>query len=227
MLKYIFSLYVLTVASGLYAQQQDTTGIGVKKDYRPSMILLGYNTVPFVNTVFYDGYIGQNGQVGVDFASNLLMVDFGYQRTVREGETYTYNNEGTFYRIGIETNVLKNRSDANGLTLGLRYARSRFSDEMQISDDFGFGFTDIGLRNEVVKSGWLELNLGLNVKVFDQIYFGYLVRYKIYKSIKGLEGLQPYDLPGFGRNENKTTVGFDYYIRWIIPFGKIQVDVKE
>ncbi|XOV92468.1 MAG: DUF6048 family protein [Bacteroidota bacterium] len=218
MLKYIFSFFLLFGVSALIAQPQDTSTVQVKKDYVPSMIMLGYNAVPLVNTIFYDGYVGQNGQVGLDFANNLLMVDFGYQRTIRTGATYTYNNEGTFYRIGLETNVLKNRSDANGLTLGLRYARSRFSDEMQITDDFGFGVVDLSPKNNAVKSGWLELNLGLNVKVFEQIYFGYLVRYKVYKSIKGLEGLDPFDLPGFGRNENNSTVGFDYYIRWIIPF---------
>ena len=221
MLRYIFSLSLIFLVVGLQAQQtNDTTVVEETKDYAPSMIILGYNTVPLVNTLFFSGKAAQNGQVGLDLANYLLMLDFGIQSTERKGETYTYQNDGTFYRIGIEANVLKTASDANGLMLGLRYARSRFSDQMKISDDFGFGPVEIESVNEVVKSRWWELTLGLNVKIYKQIYFGYLVRYKLYKVNKGVNSLVPYDLPGFGKNENKTTVGFDYYIRWILPFGK-------
>ena len=71
------------------------------------------------------------------------------------------------------------------------------------------------------------MTFGLNVKVYKQIYFGYLIRYKIYKVNKGLGELNPYDLPGFGLNENDTSVGFDYYIRWILPFGRKTEVVEE
>ncbi len=206
---------------GIHAQQSsDSTRVRKLKDYRPTMIILGYNTIPLINSIFFSGKTAQNGQVAIDLSNYFFLLDFGVQNTERKGETYSYQNTGTFYRLGIETNVLKNASDANGLNLGLRYARSRFSDEMSISDDFGYGPVDLVSRNDVVKSRWWELTLGLNVKVFRQIYFGYLVRYKLYKVNKGIENLVPYDLPGFGKNENKTTVGFDYYVRWVLPFGK-------
>ena len=228
MLRSIFSILIsIGVFSGFAQQGADTTEIKPKKDYKPSMIVLGYNAVPLVRTVFFNGSAAQNGQVGIDFANNLLMVDFGVQRTERSGDTYTYINEGTFYRVGIETNVLKNVTDANSLTLGLRYARSRFSDEMEITEDFGFGEMTINSANDVVKSRWWELTFGLNVKVYKQIYFGYLIRYKLYKVNKGIGELYPYDLPGFGLNENDTTVGFDYYIRWVLPFGRKPQVVEE
>ncbi len=223
MSRFIFSLVMILAWGGLKAQQSADTLSTSKKtfeDYMPTMIQFGYNVIPLINTTFFNGITSQNGQVGIDFANNLLFVDFGAQKTIREGDSYNYTNEGTFYRIGIETNVLKNRSDANGLTLGLRYARSRFSDQMQISDDFGFGPVTLDQSNSAVKSGWLELTLGLNVRVYKQIYFGYLVRYKVYKSNNGVGMLIPYDLPGFGKNENDSTVGFDYYVRWVLPFGK-------
>ncbi len=225
MLRYIFSLLIsIGVSYGFAQQAADSTTVKPKKDYKPSMLIMGYNAVPLVRTVFFSGSAAQNGQVGVDFANNLFMVDFGVQRTERTGSNYSYINEGTFYRLGVETNVLKNASDANGLTLGLRYARSRFSDEMEMTDDFGFGEVTINTANNVAKSRWWELTFGLNVKVYKQIYFGYLIRYKLYKVTKDIGQLKPYDLPGFGLNENDTSVGFDYYIRWILPFGdKAQV----
>lgn len=227
MLRFIFSLVLSAGFLYGFAQQAaDSTTVKAEKDYKPSMIILGYNAVPLIRTVFFSGSAAQNGQVGIDFANNLLMVDFGVQRTERTGETYSYINEGTFYRVGVETNVLKNVTDANSLTLGLRYARSRFSDEMEITDDFGFGEVTINTANDVVKSRWWELTFGLNVKVYRQIYFGYLVRYKLYKVNKEVGALYPYDLPGFGLNENDTSVGFDYYIRWILPFGKQKQPVE-
>ncbi len=228
MLRSIFSLLLsISVWCGVAQQAADSTVVKPTKGYTPTKIILGYNAVPLMRTVFFSGSAAQNGQVGIDFANNFLMVDFGVQRTERTGDTYSYINEGTFYRVGIETNVLKNVTDANSLTLGLRYARSRFSDEMEVTDDFGFGEMTINTANDVVKSRWWELTFGLNVKVYKQIYFGYLIRYKIYKVNKGLGALNPYDLPGFGLNENDTSVGFDYYIRWILPFGRKTEVVEE
>jgi len=228
MLKYIFSVLISIGFFLATAQQEaDSTRAEPPKDYKPSMIILGYNTIPLMRTVFFNGSAAQNGQVGVNFANNFLMVDFGVQQTERIGESFTYNNRGTFYRVGIETNLLKNVTDANSLNLGLRYARSRFSDDMQMTDDYGFGEVTINTKNDVVKSRWWELTFGLNVKVYKQIYFGYLIRYKLYKVNKGLGELYPYDLPGFGLNENDTSVGFDYYIRWILPFGTKTTEVVE
>lgn len=223
MLRYTFNICALLCMMSIYAQQSSDTTLQEKKtlsDYRPTMIQFGYNVIPLIRSTFFSGVTTQNGQVGIDFANNLFFVDFGAQKTTRAGSNYTYVNEGTFYRIGVETNVLKNRTDANGLTLGLRYARSRFNDQMEISDDFGFGPVTLLNSNEVVKSSWLELTLGLTVKVYKQFYFGYLVRYKVFKNSNGIDLLMPYDIPGFGKNENNTTVGFDYYIRWILPVAK-------
>ena len=96
MLRYIFSLLLsICVYCGFAQQAADSTVLKPKKDYMPTKIILGYNAVPLVRTVFFSGSAAQNGQVGIDFANNFLTVDFGVQRTERTGDTYSYINEGT------------------------------------------------------------------------------------------------------------------------------------
>jgi len=213
-------LSILFIFDLSFGQDKDSVKVKESIDFTPSYIIAGYNAVPLINSVFFESKTAQEVQLGIDFANYLFMVDYGLQKTSRGDSSYHYENRGSHFKVGIEANVLKNASFGNSLTLGLRYAMSRFKDEINFERNYGFGSTAFDRSNSQAKSRWFELTLGLNVKVAKPIYFGYTVRYKVFRKNSGIEGLEPYDIPGFGRNSNQSTVGFDYYIRWIIPLKK-------
>lgn len=232
MWKYIFSIAIAIHGGWAVAQEQQEPAEPekVKKDFRPSMIKLSYDVVPLAASILYRGRAWQEGQVGVDFANYFLLAEFGAQQTERGGSAFTYENSGTYFRIGPEVNLLKNETNGNSLTFGIRYARARFSDRLHYTtpDTVVFGGLEIEAENDLVRSRWWELTLGLNVKVLKQFYLGYVIRYKVLNKNFGVGTLTPYDLPGFGLYEHINAVGFDYYISWVIPFRKkVKVPLEE
>jgi hypothetical protein len=162
----------------------------------------------------------------IEFDTHKFFVVFegGFAQHDR-ADQYEYNNKGSFFRTGIDYNLIEGNKEQNVITLGLRYARSSFSDEMSFSrDHYWFGGQDLFYSNDLITAQWMEVVNRLNVRIWKNLYFGSAIRIKLFKSITGQENLVPYDIPGWGRHrKNGTTVktsnaGFSYYLIWRIPF---------
>ncbi len=187
------------------------------RDFRPTKLKLSVDAVPLFITAFSKVRDGYGFQATVDFDQYYLAFEMGGQRTER-GESYQYNNEGNYWSVGPEINLLKNARNGNALTFGLRYGQAKFNDRLTFSEPGTFfGTIDTDATNPDLTARWMELTTSLSVHVTKGLYMGYTVRYKVLRSVKGIGVMAPYDVPGFGLYEDNTGVQFNYYIGWAIP----------
>ncbi|MEQ8470136.1 MAG: DUF6048 family protein [Marinoscillum sp.] len=184
------------------------------RDFRPSMVKLSYDFIPLGATLFSENRSGQAFQASMDFDQYFFAVEYGTQKTNR-GETFDYHNQGWYWTMGPEVNFLKSNTKGHSLTFGLRYGQSRFSDWIYfVPNDNFFGNYPVFEANDELRARWMEMTVGLNAKVWKNLYMGYTVRYKIFRTVKGIDGFAPYDVPGFGPYEDNTGVQFNYYVGW-------------
>lgn len=188
-----------------------------ERDFRPSMLKLSYDAIPLGLTLFSEKKSGQGFQAIMDFDQFFLAAEYGTQSTQR-GETYRYTNEGSYFSVGPEINFLKNATNGNALTFGLRYGQASFSDELSYAKSGGF-FGDIMVTegNPDLKARWMELTVSLAANVWKGLYLGYTVRYKVLRTVENIGVMAPYDVPGFGLYEDNTGVQFNFYVGWAIP----------
>lgn len=183
------------------------------RNFNPSMVRVYYDFIPLGATLFSDKRSGTGFQAAVDFDQYFFAVEYGTQKTNR-GETFDYHNEGRYWSLGPEVNFLKNNTKGHSFTFGLRYGQSQFSDWIFYMEDGNFGSYPVLETNDDLRARWMEMTVGLNAKVWRNLYMGYTVRYKLFRSVKGIDGFAPYDVPGFGLYEDNTGVQFNYYVGW-------------
>lgn len=155
-----------------------------------------------------------------DFGPFYLAGDYGRwaknETLVNGGD---YHNEGTYWRLGADVNILKKDPDRNMLFLGLRYANSSFSDRINLTvDDRYFGTQQYVLSNPNASAAWIELVAGLRVKVWKEFWMGFTSRLKMALAVRGNGELSTYDVPGYGVISGGSTWGFNYQVFWRIPF---------
>ena len=105
------------------------------------------------------------------------------------------------------------------ISLGLRYAQSRFSDELKFREENEWlGTQDLQFSNENVSSNWTEILLRLNVRVWKNLLLGSVLRIEVMKNISTPNQFISFDIPGWGRNwksgtdEKVANMGFSYYL---------------
>lgn len=157
-----------------------------------------------------------NGELSIN--KYFLSADFGIDNIDLKEETFSYSNDGYYFRVGADVNFLSNDVDNNVIFFGVRYARSYFKDQLLWNAESPYyELPVIESGNDNIKGSWLELVAGLKVKVWEELFVGYTVRFKFARSIKGEGVLTPYEMPGFGVYENENAVGFNYQIFWRFP----------
>jgi hypothetical protein len=168
----------------------------------------------------------------IDSDIYFLNVEIGGESIKREN-TYSYAANGNFFKIGIAKNLSPFDQERNYFTLGINYARSSFSNSISfIEENTFYGNQTINLNNNGLSARWWEINGGIRIRIWEQLYFGYVVRLKMFKDVYGIEGIEPWDVPGFGRHKRSgtsvksTTIGLNYHISWRIPYRKKPVPVK-
>ena len=165
-------------------------------------------------------YDGWEVNADADFGRFYLAADYGgSSRNEVTKNGGTYNNEGTYWRVGADVNIIKKDPDRNMLFFGLRYARSSFSDRATlVLNDPYFGMQQYAVSNPKVDAAWGEMVVGLRVKVWRELWMGFTSRLKIGLSVRGNNELASYNVPGYGRVESGYTWGFNYQVFWRFPF---------
>lgn len=131
----------------------------------------------------------------------------------------TYENSGSYWRAGLDLNLLKKDPDRNMFFLGFRYGRATFREAstFSVSDPY-FGDIQKTLQNETATAGWGELVTGLRVKIWKGFWMGYTGRMKFSPKVTGDTELKTYDIPGYGLFSRSIYWGFNYQVFWRIPF---------
>lgn len=215
---------LLCFAIGAYAQKDDKEmdTVKIKPSYIPTGVRVGTDLISLVRTPIDDTFNGWEFNADVDFYRYYLAIEYGrWERNfVSEGQAI-YSNGGNYWRIGADVNFLKKDPDRNMFFLGLRYARSKFTENMAVtSEDPVWGTHSDVIRNQNVPAGWFELTTGLRVKVWRIFWLGYTARLKFALSTGDTPVMLPSDVPGYGRADKESYWGFNYQLFVRIPVRK-------
>ena len=219
MWKSIFSTILVIGCLSLFGQNQTLKKEKEPVSLKPYELKLGVNAIRSIRTAVGSDLVTHEVEAALGVHKYHLIVDFGVEERTR-GETFDYENKGSYFRIGFDRNFSKNKSSGNALTLGLRYARANFRDQMIFTSDQGFGEQVFQLENDKLTARWLEVAFGLRGKVVSNLYMGFTMRWQFARKINGEGELKTFDIPGFGKTRRQNSTAFDYYIMWRIPFTK-------
>ncbi|MEO9482827.1 MAG: DUF6048 family protein [Ekhidna sp.] len=218
MWKSTFSILTLVLGMAAFGQPAAPKQQKEPVDFRPYEVKIGVNAIRSIRT-----FAGSDDLTTHEFQTALaihkynLVVDFGVEEHKR-GESFAYQNKGSYYRVGFDRNFSKDRSSGNVLSLGLRYARASFDDQLLYTADQGFGQQDYLLENNSLSARWMEVTFNLRGKIVSNLYMGFTMRWQFLHQINGEGELKTFDIPGFGKTNRQNSTAFDYYFMWRIPF---------
>lgn len=134
----------------------------------------------------------------------LPVVELGYGTADKYYEdTYTtYKSKGMFGRIGCDYNLLKQKLDNYKLTVGLRYGMSHFNYDTTMPTDTLH--TTYDTVSESCTTHWVELALGVKVKVSGPFFMGWSVRYRRRIGCTDYTN-PPLYAPGYGNASNSSS----------------------
>jgi len=217
MWKYIFSC--LLVSASLLAQSQNAPIVEEKPDWTPHEVKIGWNAIRTGRSVFGSGLTSHEVQAALAMYRVYLVLDLGIEEN-RRGDTYDYVNSGVYFRSGLDWNFVKDMPSGNALSLGLRYARASFEDDLEFTTNQGFGEEDYQFTNSNLNARWLELTFNIRGKIVSNLYMGFTMRWQFSRKINGEGEFKTFDVPGFGKTRRNNSTAFDYYVMWRLPLKK-------
>lgn len=213
-------LFILTAAVS-WAQPADTTVQvdTVRNRFLPTGVRFGTDVIALVKSNVQDNFTGWEVNADVDFDRYFLAIDYGSWGRTLSSDSANYQNDGKYWRAGIDVNFLLKDVERNMFFIGFRYGRASFSETMdQRTYDVVWGPFTQAYSNPDVRSRWLELTTGIKVKMYKFIWMGYTARFKFGLKNNGTGEMIPHDVPGYGSTARETSWGFNYQIMFRIPF---------
>ena len=105
--------------------------------------------------------------------SPLIMVQGHEHSPVIPGNHYS--NDGTYWRVGVDVNLLVKDPDRNMLFFGARYGKANFSQDLTVLawNEFTKDPVPLEYHDGSVNAHWIELTGGLRVKIWKAMWMGY------------------------------------------------------
>ena len=112
------------------SQTVDTVRINL--DRNPARLHIGLDVSRLMGTAIKPHKSSLGGMVDLDFHRFLLAFVGGVEE-INRIKTYEYSNKGAFLKWGIDYNLIPSNKYRNMISLGLRYAKSKFSDQLNFT----------------------------------------------------------------------------------------------
>jgi len=228
MLKYILSLslFVFCFTARAQNEEKELTKEEKKLENKGNPgIAIGIDLAPFVTHLFSEERFGV--EANARYTVNLKwqgVAEIGYENVEIDDEKMTYSSNGSFIRLGGDYNLFKIDEVGNNdnILLGLRYGLAIQDHECpRYTINEGYWGDYVGaLGSSTVGSHWVEFVFGLRSEVLTNFYMGWSVRVKKIINVGTDSVLEPYSIPGYGRRDNSTNLGFTYTLEYQIPFKK-------
>ena len=229
MLKSHFSLWVIILLlfghfsnaqknESEYAYELDST----LNEWKPTGLRVGVDVSGPIYTLFEPTTNWYELAADMDFHKFFAVVEVGRGNYNSNVDTSSYSSRGAYYRVGVDANFIARDPNLNVFFFGLRYAGASFNEKL--SGDLpssGWGSQMLNLEKNKSSANWVEMNIGMRVRVWKSIFAGYNARLKMLKHNEFSEGkFQSYYIPGYGRAERTVNWGFDYYIYYRFSWKK-------
>lgn len=187
-------------------------------------VSVGLNLWDPIMRIFGQDY----GIGGVDVRLNMynryiptLEVGLGQARHTADEYGYTYRSPlAPYAKVGIDYNFFFNSDPAYQLYGGLRYGFSSFKYEVTGATDPGTYWGDkttFDIPSQSASAGWLEVVLGLRVRLWGNISAGWALRYHTILHQSHPVGGDPWYIPGYGTASSPLSGSIT--ISYTIPLG--------
>ena len=231
MWKYIASFGLLFVSLSAFAQQDTTaeqsTVRKIRPDYKPSALRGGIDLYGLGNSLATNGIQRYEVQADVDFHRMFLVGEYGIQSSKIDEPEFNYESNGSFWRVGVDWDLMPYHPENSTIYMGLRYARARFNESLtyQFTDSI-WGDVDLSRSFDKRSSRWFEVVTGMKVRVWQGFFIGYLIRYKIFRELNNVPSFDSYRVPGYGLGRKNTNLSFGFYLHYRFAFRYKPVRVK-
>ena len=161
-----------------------------------------------------------------------LYGELGSEDITVEDPLLTTNTTGTYLKAGFNYNAYTNWLDMENLiTVGVRFGFSTFNEQLKnyliYNSHPYFGqseLIDSGIKYDGLTAGWGEVAAGVNVKVFNNVYVGFSLQFKVLITNSEPGSFENLYIPGFNRTYNGNFgAGFNYNVSYFIPIYKKKV----
>jgi hypothetical protein len=200
--------------------QDESEKDSVQGSFIPTGIRVGWDALSTVRSFASENFMGWEVSGDVDFRNYFLALEAGHSERTNILENGAYTNNGNYWRVGIDINMMKKDPLKNMFFMGFRFGHSKYDEQLNYSDTTDFGIFNKTHVNQGMKSNWIELTTGLKIKVLKNFWMGYTARMKLFASYDKDQNLQSYDIPGYGLTYKTPWWGFNYYLMYRIPIRK-------
>nr|WP_321454106.1 DUF6048 family protein [uncultured Carboxylicivirga sp.] len=225
MLKYLFSISVLLASVNAFAQNNANTKDEEKKAPFDPGIAIGLNVGTFITPLFEPERLGMEATGRIKFNRKWFAVgELGYENISFDKETYSYDSDGSFLRLGVDYNIFKVEEIGNNdnIILGLRYGfgvTDYKSDRYTINDDYWGDYVG-SMGSGTSTAHWGEFVFGLRSEILKNFYMGWTGRIRTLIAINNTQQLEPYAIPGYGKRDNTPNFSFTYNLEYYLPLRK-------
>ncbi|MBK0368869.1 DUF6048 family protein [Flavobacterium agrisoli] len=254
-LKYFFSFWLLSCSFGIRAQVKDTLTIqtdsfpvtAVTPEAVPELVQDTIKTHRYGLRVGVDLFkltraFWDHNYKGIELVGDyrlskryFLAAELGSENKTTEDDRLTSNSKGQYIKAGFDYNTYENWLDMeNIISIGLRYGFSTFSQELidyKIYNSHPYWGEmppkASGQSYSGLNASWIEVNMGLKAKVFNNIFVGFSVQLKGLVTNNTPGEFDNLYIPGFNRTyDGRFGVGFNYTVSYFIPIYKKKIKIE-
>lgn len=221
----MLSFTVMAQHESDYSIKLDST---LHNKWQPTGVRFGIDIAGPIYNLFEPKISNYEAMADIDFHKFFAVVEMGTGAYDSKNGSTNYSNSGTFFRIGADINMTPKDAHLNVLYFGLRYATASFSEKLKGElGSSGWGSSAIDLEQDNTTANWIEMNMGMRVRIWQSIFMGYTVRFKLFKHNTFSESkFEPYFIPGYGVASNTSNWGISYYIQYRISWKKKPIPWK-
>ena len=161
-----------------------------------------------------NGYYDLNERISI-------AADGGVSRFLYENYNYKYENNGVYFRAGVEYNLLNPVLAAGRYFAGasLKYGLSLFSHQTpEIEYSSYWGDYSASAPKRSFTGHFIEVSPGVRSELFTNLFIGWSVNVRVLLGTGAGDHLRAVDIPGFGNGSRAVSSGFNYYISYRIPY---------
>ena len=131
----LINISLLSLVSTLaFSQKSDSVRADsvIKHSFIPTGIRVGTDLISLFKTQFQDDFSGWEVNADVDFYRYYLAIDYGAGSRTFLSDSGNYSNDGTYWRVGVDVNLIVKDPDRNMFFFGGRYGKANFSHDLTV-----------------------------------------------------------------------------------------------
>lgn len=217
---------LLIVTSPVKAQQTPEAGkVKIEEEKIPlyNGISIGMDLFGIGSKLFGGDFLSSEVSIDANLKNRFFpVIEIGYGHTDATDDDYGihYKSSAPYARIGLDYNTMSKKRSDSFLFVGMRYGFTAFKYDVQapdLQDPIWGGSVPFNYNGISSRAHWMELLVGIKVKIVKNFRMGWTLRYKARFSVKDDINSTPWYIPGYGSNKS-TNFGFTYNLIYKLPF---------